>query len=209
MTPNAVILALFIIFNILLVALLRWRPQVTAGVGGKALAFLALFLLPVFTFSFSAAHHLEQATTTTFCLSCHVMEPYGRSLYIDSPDYVPASHFQNNRVPQDQACYTCHTTYAMFGDLRAKLNGIRHVYVNYLGTVPEHLALYEAYQNRECLHCHAGARTFEENDFHTEIRGELERNEFSCLDCHPSIHAVTELPELPMWDRDSDPTGGP
>ena len=144
MTPNAVILALFIVVNMLLVALLRWRPHVTAAVGGKALAFLALFLLPVFTFSFSTAHHLEQATTTTFCLSCHVMEPYGRSLYIDSPDYVPASHFQNNRVPQDQACYTCHTTYAMFGDLRAKLNGIRHVYVNYLGAVPEHHDLYEA-----------------------------------------------------------------
>ncbi len=37
MTPNAVILALFIVVNILLVALLRWRPQVTAAVGGKAL----------------------------------------------------------------------------------------------------------------------------------------------------------------------------
>ncbi len=58
---------------------------------------------------------MEHATSTKFCLSCHVMEDFGRSLYVDDPSYIPAMHFQNNRVPRDHACYTCHTDYTMFG----------------------------------------------------------------------------------------------
>ena len=90
------------------------------------------------------------------------MEPYGRSLLVDDPAYVPARHFQNNRVPRDDACFTCHTNYTLFGDYKAKLRGLRHVYVNYIGTIPKQIKLYDPYNNRECLHCHGGARTFED-----------------------------------------------
>ena len=64
------------------------------------------------------ALHLEHAKSTEFCVSCHVMEPYGTSLHFDDLDYLPASHFQNNLVPREKACYTCHTQYTMFGDVR-------------------------------------------------------------------------------------------
>ncbi len=205
MSWQAEILAAFIVVNILLIGVLRIRPELTRATTGKALAFLALLVLPVVIFSFSTTHHLEKATTTEFCLSCHVMEPYGSSLRIDSSDHLPATHFQNKRVPTDRACYTCHTNYAMFGDLRAKLNGIRHVYVNYLGTIPDDLTLYEPYQNRECLYCHAGARNFEENDFHLGMRSDLEQNDVSCLECHPSEHAIDQLDSLPMWVRAEGP----
>ena len=76
---------------------------------------------------------LERSNSTEFCLSCHTMESHGRSLYVDDPTYLAAAHFQNHRVPADQACYTCHTNYAMFGGFRAKFNGLHHVYVQYLG----------------------------------------------------------------------------
>ena len=46
---------------------------------------------------------MERAKETTFCLSCHVMQPYGQSLYVDDAHYIPAAHFQNHRVPADQA----------------------------------------------------------------------------------------------------------
>ena len=45
-------------------------------------------------------------------------------------------HYQNNRIPRDKACFTCHTDYTLFGDAKAKLRGLRHVYVNYLGRSP-------------------------------------------------------------------------
>jgi hypothetical protein len=42
----------------------------------------------------------------------------------------------------------------MFGGLKAKLGGLRHIYVHYLGKPPqpEDIKLYEPYNNRECLH---------------------------------------------------------
>ncbi len=166
-----------------------------------------LFVLPAVIFTGSTAHHLDKATTTEFCVSCHVMTPYGRSLQIDSAGHLPANHFQNNRVPINQACYTCHTTYAMFGDLQAKVNGLRHVAVNYFGTVSEPISLYQPYRNRECLHCHAGARTFEQHPFHVDMRQDLSDDEVSCLDCHAVSHDVTELDALPRWTRPAFPEG--
>ncbi len=199
MQPESLILTGAILVNLTFVVLLRVRPQVVAAVGGRVVAFVGLFLLPVFVFAFSTTHHLEQSKTTTFCLSCHVMEPYGRSLKIDSADHLPASHAQNNRVPPDQACYTCHTTYAMFGDVQAKLNGMKHMYVNYFGTIPETLTLYQEFQNRECLHCHDGARNFEEQAFHADMHEEFDRGDVSCRDCHSVAHDVASLDDLPLW----------
>ena len=44
-----------------------------------------------------------------------------------------------------------------------------HVYVHDLGYIePKDIRLYKPYNNRECLHCHLGARTFEEGATHNE-----------------------------------------
>jgi nitrate/TMAO reductase-like tetraheme cytochrome c subunit len=183
----------------LLLLLLR-RPSLTVPRGGKILAFFGFFTLPLLTTWSGFESHVEQSKSTSFCLSCHEMEPYGESLRIDDPGHLPASHYQNGRISRDQACFTCHTTYALFGDARAKLQGLRHVYVHYLGEPPEKLALYRPYHNRECLHCHDGARRFEENEFHVEARAELASNKTSCLECHDAVHSVAKLAELPKWE---------
>ena len=49
------------------------------------------------------------------------------------------------------------------------MHGLKHVFVHYLGTppTPEAIKLYDAFNNRECLHCHEGARSFEEGAVHT------------------------------------------
>jgi hypothetical protein len=64
------------------------------------------------------------------------MDSWGKSLYIDNPNHIPAAHFRNHRVPPDMACYSRHTDYAMFGTLEVKLAGLRHLYIYYLGTPP-------------------------------------------------------------------------
>ncbi len=194
-------LTLVVVVTVVLITLIVVRSQVTAGRSGKALAFVALFVLPMLVTSLGVAAHLEHSKTTEFCLSCHVMEPYGESLWVDEVDYVAANHFQNNRIPRDRACFTCHTTYTMYGDLQAKLQGLKHVWVNYLGTVPETLELYQPYNNRECLNCHRGGRRFEEDELHLEVRAELETNETSCLECHASIHDVAHVGELAKWEQ--------
>ena len=187
-------------FNLILVIVLVRQPSRLWVAGGRVLTYLTILVLPTLGFSVGFLEHADQAKRTEFCVSCHVMEPYGRSLQIDSLDHLPANHFQNARVDQERACFVCHTNYSMFGDVQAKLNGLQHLYVNYVSGPPDKIELYQPYQNRECFSCHANARSFEENDFHIDVRAELEANEFSCLECHAVTHDVSELTSLPMWE---------
>jgi hypothetical protein len=132
------------------------------------------------------------------------MEDYGKSLHIDDVMHVPATHYTNARVPRETACFSCHTTYTMYGDWAAKLKGLEHVYVYYLGKVPERIKLYQPFHNRECLHCHEGARTFEEGKTHRSEPGQMEKiksNQLSCLTakCHDVSHDVANVAKLEMW----------
>lgn len=188
-----------ILLSLFLIGLLSVRPSLTTAQGGKILAFIAFFILPILATGLGASIHLEHSTSTQFCLSCHVMEGHGKSLYIDDPTYVPAAHFQNNRIPKDQACFTCHTDYTMFGDVNAKLRGLQHLYVYYLKGAPSKLALYEPFKNRECLHCHAKGRSYEETSPHTEMAEQLASNDMSCLTCHTKIHDGGNVDKKKFW----------
>ncbi|HVS65235.1 MAG TPA: NapC/NirT family cytochrome c [Thermoanaerobaculia bacterium] len=159
-------------------------------IAGRAMPFLGLFLLPMLLTAGGASYHLEQSKSTEFCLTCHVMEPYGASLTAEDSELLPAVHFQNRLIDGDHACFTCHTTYAMYGDLKAKWSGVRHMLVYYFGTAEYPIELYEPYRNRECLHCHAGAKSYEENELHAEMQAELLAEETSCLDCHGPVHDI-------------------
>jgi len=194
--------AAIVLVTIALIALVVLRPSLMEARGGRVLAFLSLFILPLLVTTLGVAAQVEHSKSTTFCLSCHVMEPYGKSLHVDDSSYVPAQHYQNNRVPRDKACFTCHTDYTMFGDFKSKARGLRHVYVNYIGTIPKQIKLYEPYNNRECLHCHAGARSFEESDLHKEIRADLGMNKTSCLECHDTIHNAHGLANVKIWKEE-------
>lgn len=197
---------LLLLFSITLIGVFVVRMEITATRGGKVLAFFVLFLLPILCFGIGVSREMERSKSTAFCLSCHTMEPYGKSLYVDDPSYLPAAHFQNHRVPAEQACYTCHANYAMFGTLKVKLHGLRHVYIYYLSTppAPENIKLYEPFNNRECLHCHLGARSFEEGVVHTADPATLpaiKSNRLSCMSsgCHETVHNIAHLKELKFW----------
>ncbi len=204
-TPMRVEL-LFVGVAVALAILLAMRSELTRARGGKVLAFMTLFILPVVAVGLGYSEHMERATSTEFCLSCHVMHDFGRSLYVDDPSYIPAAHFQNNLVPRNHACYTCHTDYTMFGTFHAKLRGLRHIYVQYIGTVPRpaDIKLYTAFNNRECLHCHAGMRAFEEEPKHTknpDTMQQITSNQLSCMSahCHDTVHNVATISSATFW----------
>ena len=204
MRSSTILLLSLIVLSAVLIGVLVARPVVTATRGGKILAFFILFLLPSLSMTMGVSSELERSKSTEFCLSCHVMESHGRSLYVDDPGYLAAAHFQNHRVPADQACYTCHTNYAMFGGYRAKLNGLHHVYVQYFGKAQDPIRLYESYNNRECLHCHLGARSFEEGAVHTadpDLLPAVKANKVSCLSsgCHDVVHNAGQLSNVKFW----------
>jgi cytochrome c-type protein NapC len=196
---TALIIAAVLAAIALLVPLL-WRPEVTRARGGRVFAFVALAVVPVLAGLLGLEEHMERSKRTEFCLSCHPMEKYGKSLHVDDIAFLPASHYQFGRVPRETACFACHTNYTLFGDYKAKLNGLHHVYVQYLGKVPEKISLYQPYNNRECLHCHAGARSFEDDDVHKGVREDLAANKTSCLECHNTVHDVAKVDHLPAWN---------
>ena len=206
--PTSAIIAL-ILFNLLLAAVLMLRPAITVHPGGKILAFGMLFFLPLFCLTAGMNNEMERSKSTSFCLSCHIMEPYGKSLRVDDPSYLAAAHYQNHRVPADEACYTCHTNYAMFGTFKAKLGGLRHLYVHYLKTEPrpQDIQLHEPYNNRECLHCHLGARSFEQGAVHNadpDTLPAVKANKLSCVSsgCHDVVHNVGTLDKVKLWTEE-------
>jgi len=98
----------------------------------------------------------------------------------------------------------------MFGDITAKLRGMRHLQVQYLGRIPkpEAIKLYEPYNNRECLHCHLGARRFEEGSAHNKIPDlltKIKSGEKSCVSsgCHEFVHDVGSLKDMTFWQEGS------
>ena len=72
-------------------------------------------------------------------------------------------------------------------------------------TIP--IRLYEPYNNRECLHCHLGARSFEEGAVHTadpDLLPAVKANKISCLSsgCHDVVHNAEQLNNVKFWKGD-------
>lgn len=206
MVTPTVLEVVFIVMALALAVLMAVRVELTRARGGKILAFFTLFIVPVLAGWIGFNEHMQRAESTQFCLSCHVMHDFGRSLYVDDPSYIPARHFQNNLVPRDHACFTCHTDYTMFGPVHAKFRGLRHLYVQYFGKppAPKDIKLYTPFNNRECLHCHAGMRVFEDEPKHTktpEMMQQIMSNQLSCMTsrCHSIVHDVDTLKDVTFW----------
>jgi cytochrome c-type protein NapC len=201
MMPTAVV-SVVLTLTVIIVAIVVARPQITVARGGKILAFVGLFILPVFAGLAGFENHVERSKQTRFCLSCHIMGPYGRSLYVDDSAYIPAAHFQNNRVPRDEACYTCHTDYTLYtGGIKAKFRGLHHIYAQYIGTPHQPIKLYHPFNNRECLHCHLGARSFEQGVTHSAIMDDIKSNQLSCVSsgCHDMVHNIAKADQVKYW----------
>jgi cytochrome c-type protein NapC len=193
------VLIALVVLTIVLAAVLLARPSITAGATGKILAFIGLFALPTLCIGSGMSFHLQRSQRTAYCISCHSMESHGKSLYVLNTSYIPAQHFQNHLVPPDKACYTCHANYTMYGPLKDRIRGLHYVYMEYVSTPPKTIHLDGRYSNLQCLHCHAGMRTFDENPTHTAIMGSLKTDRTSCISCHNTIHNAAEVDRLKMW----------
>lgn len=210
MVTSVQLLVFLLLISVILILIIMIFPFITATKEGKLFSFGVLFILPVIAIAMAATEKIEGSKETKFCLSCHLMEPYGKSLHVDDSSFLAAAHFQNHRVPADEACYTCHTDYALYGGVIAKFRGLRHIYAQYVENPKPPLHLYTPFNNRECLHCHAGARSFEEGATHNSDPGILpaiRANELSCVSagCHEGVHNVSQLDKVKFWRAPNEP----
>jgi cytochrome c-type protein NapC len=192
-----------IALSVVLAAIFLIRPSLTRAAGWKIVAFIGLCVLPALCIVGGMNAHVQRSEQTRFCVSCHVMIPYGQSLYVDDASHIPAQHFQNHRVPVDMACYSCHADYSIYGPLKDKLQGLKRIYVQYVSTAPDpaSIRIPGGFQNAQCLHCHLGARNFEENAVHAAMLDSLKSNQTSCLTsgCHDTAHDISNLSHQKFW----------
>ena len=173
--------------------------RLAGSTAGRLALLCGVFFLPLIAVGTGATEAYRASSSTEFCLSCHEMERYGQSLFVDDRTVLPAVHYQKRLVDRDHACFACHTNYTMFGDIEAKLDGLKHVWVHYLGEPPEQIELYAPYASANCLHCHDDARSYVEHPAHGPVREALTAGEKSCLDCHRSGHALPLVEEGRFW----------
>jgi cytochrome c-type protein NapC len=196
--PNLIIIAL--IAGLAIVALLyRGVDSLSQQRWGRIALLVGIVAVPVLVSAGSLSSGFHESSRTSFCLSCHEMQRYGMSLFADNRMALSAAHYQNRLVERDSTCYSCHADYAMFGDVKAKLNGLRHVWVHYFGKIPEKIALYQPYPSANCLHCHEDARRFAEAPPHQPILGALYEGKTSCLACHNVAHDMKAVEAHNLW----------
>ncbi len=209
-------ISLILFLGIVLALVPVFAPELGLTRHGRLLGFVVLFLIPLACAALGTRQHIEQSRTTRFCNSCHVMELHTRSLRVDDDTLLATTHFLNGAVPREEACFACHTTYTMYGDFEAKLRGLKHLYFNY--TKPNldetKIKTYDAYHNRECLHCHEGTRKFERGKQHRVEAGSMQKirnNEKSCIakGCHEFVHDVSNIKDQALWAPPKDDADQP
>jgi cytochrome c-type protein NapC len=183
-----------------IVILLRvGATQLVAHRWGRIALLVGLAALPLLTSVASVSYGIRESSTTRFCLSCHEMQDHGKSLFADNLRALAATHYQNRLIDRDKTCYACHADYGLFGDVKAKLDGLRHVWVHYTGKVPDKLALYRPYKSSNCLHCHEDGRRFQEAVAHRPVLSELHGGSRSCLTCHAIAHDRDSVAAQRFW----------
>jgi nitrate/TMAO reductase-like tetraheme cytochrome c subunit len=190
-TPDWV-LGFGIAFALLDLALLAvaWRNLGRVGVSAstRGWLFVAVGLVPSMVAFLSFAHGLEHSTTVSACGSCHVMTPFVADLQNVKSDTLAAAHFKNRYI-LDHHCYTCHSNYGLAGTLRAKLEGLGHVWRYTTGTYELPIKIASPYPNVRCLGCHGASQKFLGSAGHPrEEIPKLMSGQASCLDCHGPAH---------------------
>lgn len=169
---------------------------------GRLALLVGAGVLPLVATAGGLSAGYRESSATRFCLECHEMQPYGASLFADNPNALPAVHYQSRLIDRDAACYGCHADYAMFGDVTTKLNGLRHVWVHYLGEAKDPIELYHPYPNSNCLRCHDDARSYLESRGHQGMAAELREGTTSCLKCHRVAHDFESVGANHLWEAE-------
>lgn len=173
-------------------ALLVWgllRGRLPASIG------VAAVLLPIGAYGLASLYMLEGSKQVAFCGSCHVMTPIMHSL-ASNDGSLAAIHYSRGLVPHDDACFTCHSGYGIWGGVHAKMAGVMHMVRSATGWYTLPIALNGTFDIDSCLNCHAFSPSFRAVAAHQDpdLQKQLLSRELSCTGtCHPAAHPESAL----------------
>ena len=168
--------------------LVRGRLPAPMGVMG--------LVLTVAAYGLGMLMVMEESKDVRFCGSCHVMTPIVASLSATDGSSLAAVHFTRGLVPTNEACYTCHSGYGIWGTFGAKKAGTMHMLHNLTGHYALPLELNGPFDIASCLGCHAGAASFRAVEAHQDpdVQQALLRHTMACTGtCHPAAHPAEAL----------------
>jgi nitrate/TMAO reductase-like tetraheme cytochrome c subunit len=166
---------------LVLYSLVRYRGRVTGSLSWVVLI-TGVAVLPLASIAFGSLLVFERAERVEFCGSCHLaMKAYVDDMVDPSSRSLAAIHFRNRYIPRNQ-CYNCHTSFGMFGTVKAKLAGIIDVHRYYTRSFRAPLSMREPYANTDCLKCHAGAVRWVAA--HSESTDDILSGRVGCMSCH-------------------------
>jgi nitrate/TMAO reductase-like tetraheme cytochrome c subunit len=196
---RALIWALLI--SLIMVVYLIIRAGRGKLVGGKAngLLVVGVIILPSVSVATGMVLVFSRAEKVEFCASCHgVMQDYVDDMTDPAGTGMAALHYAERYIPANQ-CYECHTSFGLFGTMKAKIHGVEEVLRYYTGRYSKPVEMWQPYSNADCLKCHAGSRSWIAEEAHTyeEAKTALFRDQVSCMECHEAGHQVATLWEEP------------
>ncbi|MFT5233025.1 MAG: nitrate/TMAO reductase-like tetraheme cytochrome c subunit [Candidatus Krumholzibacteriia bacterium] len=173
----------------------------------KLLSLLAYFVFPVIFFATTVESDLHHMETVEFCASCHVMDEHVASLTVADDEPLASVHYRNNYVPQETACYACHSDYSMFGTAKTKMHGLLHVWADMTkkDIVAKEIELYNPFDQTVCMQCHGPSERFAKVRQHREEEDFLARSASGELTCFAAgCHDMAHLLPSEMEDEDDD-----
>ncbi len=150
---------------------------------------IGFVVLAPLAYLLNAGLAISGAKSVAFCNSCHVMHGYVKDLQDPDSEHLAAQHFQYRWI-NDHQCYTCHSDYGLFGDVDAKIAGLRHVWFYTLGGYELPLKIRGTYDNQRCLVCHAPVKSYQEIAEHEKNAATIATSATSCIGgaCHVAPH---------------------
>jgi cytochrome c-type protein NapC len=175
------------------------RPLLTRST--KIILLFGIGLLPIGAAMSGNYAGFEATKARRFCGSCHVMTPYANDSANPKSETLAARHGRNAMFG-DENCYACHADYGMFGTVKTKLGGMRHVYeyiVNYRNMPLEEsrtaIHIRQPFKNETCMHCHSTQNPgWNAVADHASILDRVRTGEVSCASagCHGPAHPFTK-----------------
>ena len=189
---GARLLAGLLIFGaaLLLYSLVRYRGRIEGAFSWSVLI-AGVLIVPALATLFGTLLVFERAEQVEFCGSCHkAMQAYVDDMRNPESASLAAVHYKYSYIPRNQ-CYTCHTSFGMFGTVHAKIAGLVDVQRYYSNSFHRPLKMREAYRNDDCLKCHAGSVKWSSN--HADFKNAILAGDSRCIDCHGLEHPAHKL----------------
>jgi cytochrome c-type protein NapC len=195
----AVALGASVASALLILWYLIFRPHLTTAT--KVVLLFGIGVFPITTAMTGNYAGFEATTKREFCGSCHVMKPYKLDSEDPKSTSLAARHARNDLFG-DANCYACHANYGMFGTIKTKAGGMRHVYeytFHYrnmsLEEAREKIHIRTPFKNATCMHCHSTQNPGWNNvREHASLAERVRGGEVSCLSegCHGPAHPFSK-----------------